>query len=50
MLAELDAAPVVPLPAQAAWRGAIKREEKRRKLLHGWHKAVKCAQLWGEED
>ena len=25
-------------------------EEKRRKLLHGWHKAVKCAQLWGEED
>ena len=32
VLAELDAAPVVPLPAQAAWRGAIKREEKRRKL------------------
>ncbi len=25
-------------------------EEKRRKLLHGWHKAVKCALLWGEED
>ncbi len=25
-------------------------EEKRRKLLHGWHKAVKCAQLWGEEE
>ena len=24
-------------------------EEKRRKLLHGWHKAVKCALLWGEE-
>ena len=24
-------------------------EEKRRKLLHGWHKAVKCAQLWGED-
>ena len=25
-------------------------EEKRRKLLHGWHKAVKCAQLWGDEE
>ncbi len=25
-------------------------EEKRRKLLHGWHKAVKCAQLWGNEE
>ena len=25
-------------------------EEKRVKLLKGWHKAVKCAQLWGEED
>ena len=25
-------------------------EEKRRKLLHGWHKAVKCALLWGEEN
>ena len=25
-------------------------EEKRRSLLHGWHKAVKCAILWGEED
>ncbi len=25
-------------------------EEKRRKLLHGWHKAVKCALLWGEEE
>ncbi len=24
-------------------------EEKRRRLLHGWHKAVKCAQLWGED-
>ena len=24
-------------------------EEKRRKLLHGGHKAVKCALLWGEE-
>ena len=25
-------------------------DEKRRKLLHGWHKAVKCALLWGEEE
>ena len=25
-------------------------EDKRRKLLHGWHKAVKCAQLWGDEE
>ena len=25
-------------------------EEKRRRLLHGWHKAVKCAQLWGDEE
>ena len=25
-------------------------EAKRRELLHGWHKAVKCALLWGEED
>ena len=25
-------------------------EDKRRKLLHGWHKAVKCALLWGDED
>ncbi len=25
-------------------------EEKRRMLLHGWHKAVKCALLWGEEE
>ena len=25
-------------------------EEKRVKLLKGWHKAVKCAQLWGEDD
>ncbi len=24
-------------------------EEKRRKLLHGWHKAVKCALMWGDE-
>lgn len=25
-------------------------EEKRIKLLKGWHKAVKCALFWGEED
>ena len=25
-------------------------EEKRVKLLKGWHKAVKCAQLWGEDE
>ena len=25
-------------------------EAKRRGLLHGWHKAVKCALLWGEEE
>ena len=25
-------------------------DEKRRKLLHGWHKAVKCALLWGDEE
>ena len=25
-------------------------EEKRVKLLNGWHKAVKCALLWSEED
>ena len=24
--------------------------EKQQKLLKGWHKAVKCAMLWGEED
>ena len=24
--------------------------EKQQKLLKGWHKAVKCAILWGEED
>jgi glycerol kinase len=24
-------------------------EEKREKLLKGWHKAVQCAILWGEE-
>ena len=24
-------------------------DDKRRKLLHGWHKAVKCALLWGDE-
>ena len=24
-------------------------EEKRVKLINGWHKAVKCALLWGEE-
>ena len=25
-------------------------EESRAKLLNGWHKAVKCAKLWGEDD
>ncbi len=25
-------------------------EEKRVKLLNGWHKAVRCALLWSEED
>ena len=25
-------------------------EEKRIKLLNGWHKAVKCALLWSEEE
>ena len=25
-------------------------EERRVKLLKGWHKAVKCAELWGEDD
>ena len=25
-------------------------EEKRVRLLKGWHKAVKCAQIWGEDD
>ena len=25
-------------------------EEHRKKLLHGWHKAVDCALLWSEED
>ncbi len=25
-------------------------EENRAKLLKGWHKAVKCAIMWGEED
>ena len=24
-------------------------ELQREKLVHGWHKAVKCAQMWGEE-
>ena len=24
-------------------------DDKRKALLHGWHKAVKCALLWGEE-
>ena len=24
-------------------------EEKRHKLLKGWHKAVKCALMWGED-
>ncbi len=24
-------------------------EPQREKLVHGWHKAVKCAQMWGEE-
>ena len=24
-------------------------ESQREKLVHGWHKAVKCAQMWGEE-
>ena len=25
-------------------------EEKQQKLLKGWHKAVKCAMMWGEEE
>ena len=25
-------------------------ETKRKQLLHGWNKAVKCALLWGQED
>ena len=25
-------------------------EEKRKHLLDGWHKAVKCAMMWAEED
>lgn len=25
-------------------------DEKRHKLLKGWHKAVKCALLWGEDE
>ena len=25
-------------------------EEKQQKLLKGWHKAVKCAMLWGEDE
>ena len=25
-------------------------EDKRVKLLKGWHKAVKCAEFWGEEE
>ena len=25
-------------------------EERRVKLLRGWHKAVSCAQLWGEDE
>ena len=25
-------------------------EEKRRSLLKGWHKAVKCALMWGDDD
>ena len=24
--------------------------EKQQKLLKGWHKAVKCAMLWGEDE
>ena len=24
-------------------------EAEREKLVHGWHKAVKCALLWGED-
>ena len=24
-------------------------ESQREELIHGWHKAVKCAQMWGEE-
>ncbi|MBO6092797.1 MAG: hypothetical protein J6P40_04105 [Oscillospiraceae bacterium] len=24
-------------------------EEMRTALVHGWHKAVKCALLWGED-
>ena len=25
-------------------------DEKRHKLLKGWHKAVKCAIIWSEDD
>ena len=25
-------------------------EERRKQLLHGWHKAVRCALLWSDED
>ena len=25
-------------------------EEKQQKLLKGWHKAVKCAMMWGEDE
>ena len=24
--------------------------EKQQQLLKGWHKAVKCAMLWGEDE
>ena len=24
-------------------------EKKREELIHGWHKAVKCALMWGED-
>ena len=25
-------------------------EQRRKALIHGWDKAVKCALLWGEEE
>ncbi len=39
MLAELDAEPVVPLAAQAAWRRAVKAESNKRRL-GGFYRAV----------
>ena len=38
-LAELDASPIVPLPAQAAWRTAVKKEARRRKLKYVYRTA-----------